>query len=165
MLCRVALWTQIAEQRINSEVQIKVLIEPMNSATRHNILMYSCIALAVNSTPVNKKTWYILTWVKHSTKWIKPSYLGGSTKTALLPNFTTGFVHIFRDASNRLQYSELLPENCRLHPGYHKGPYQDRYCFCCLWTIYQTLLKHRELPVTPMISRRWYQENRFHHRL
>ena len=31
--------------------------------------------------------------------------------------------HTNRDASNRLQFSELLPENCRLYPGYHKGPY------------------------------------------
>ena len=31
MLCRVALRTQIIKQRINSEVQIKVLIEPMNN--------------------------------------------------------------------------------------------------------------------------------------
>ena len=47
----------------------------------------------------------------------------------------------------------LLPENCRSHPGYHKGPYKGRYCFCCLWMIYQTLLRHRELPVMPMIPR------------
>ena len=31
MLCRVALWTQTVERRINSEVQIKVLIDPMNN--------------------------------------------------------------------------------------------------------------------------------------
>ena len=31
MLCSVALQTQMVEQRINSEVQIKVLIEPMNN--------------------------------------------------------------------------------------------------------------------------------------
>ena len=31
MLCRVALGTQIVEQRINSEVQIKVLLKPMNN--------------------------------------------------------------------------------------------------------------------------------------
>ena len=31
MLCRVALRTQMVKQRINSEVQIKVLIEPMNN--------------------------------------------------------------------------------------------------------------------------------------
>ena len=43
--------------------------------------------------------------------------------TALLANFKTGSVHIYRDASNRLRFSEPLPENCRLHPGYHKGPY------------------------------------------
>ena len=35
----------------------------------------SCITLAVNSTPVNKQTLYILTWVRHSTKWITPTYL------------------------------------------------------------------------------------------
>ena len=44
-------------------------------------------------------------------------------REVLLANFTTGFVHIYRDASNRLQSLELLPENCRLHPGYRKGPY------------------------------------------
>ena len=31
MLCRVALGTQIVEQRINSEVKIKVLLKPMNN--------------------------------------------------------------------------------------------------------------------------------------
>ena len=31
MLCRVALRTQMVKQRINSEVQIKVLFEPMNN--------------------------------------------------------------------------------------------------------------------------------------
>ena len=31
MLCRVALGTQIVEQRINSEVQIIVLLKPMNN--------------------------------------------------------------------------------------------------------------------------------------
>ena len=31
MLCRVALGTQIVEQRINSEVQIKVLLKSMNN--------------------------------------------------------------------------------------------------------------------------------------
>ena len=31
MLCRVALGTQIVEQRINSEVQIKVPLKPMNN--------------------------------------------------------------------------------------------------------------------------------------
>ena len=31
MLCRVALRTQMVKQRIDSEVQIKVLIEPMNN--------------------------------------------------------------------------------------------------------------------------------------
>ena len=31
MLYRVALGTQIVEQRINSEVQIKVLLKPMNN--------------------------------------------------------------------------------------------------------------------------------------
>ena len=56
----------------------------------------------------------------------------GCTNTALLANFTTGSVHTYRDASNRLQFSEPPPENCRLHPGYHKGPYYCRYCFCCL---------------------------------
>ena len=60
MLCRVALGTQIVEQRINSEVEIIVLLRPMNnystiistselilcsticvpSATRHNIHLY-----------------------------------------------------------------------------------------------------------------------------
>ena len=49
--------------------------------------------------------------------------LEGCTNTALLANFTTGSVHTYRDASNRLRFSEPLPENCRLHPGYHKGPY------------------------------------------
>ena len=57
----------------------------------------SCITLAVNSTPVNKQT---LDKVD-----ITPSYLGGCTNTALLANFTTGFVHIYWDASNRLQRS------------------------------------------------------------
>ena len=38
---------------------------------------------------------------------ITPSYLGGCTNTALLANFTTGFVHIYRDASNRLQRSSF----------------------------------------------------------
>ena len=49
--------------------------------------------------------------------------LEGCTNTALLANFTTGSVHTYRDASNRLQFSEPLPENCQLHPGYNKGPY------------------------------------------
>ena len=31
MLCRIALGTQIMEQRINSEVEIKVLLKPMNN--------------------------------------------------------------------------------------------------------------------------------------
>ena len=31
MLCRVALGTQVVEQRINSEVKIKVLLKPMNN--------------------------------------------------------------------------------------------------------------------------------------
>ena len=31
MSCRVALGTQIVEQRINSEVQIKVLLKPLNN--------------------------------------------------------------------------------------------------------------------------------------
>ena len=31
MFCRVALGTQIVEQRVNSEVQIKVLLKPMNN--------------------------------------------------------------------------------------------------------------------------------------
>ena len=31
MLCRVALRTQTVEERINSEVQIKVLLKPMNN--------------------------------------------------------------------------------------------------------------------------------------
>ena len=31
MLCRVALGTQIVEQKINSEVSIKVLLKPMNN--------------------------------------------------------------------------------------------------------------------------------------
>ena len=33
------------------------------------------------------------------------------------------FRSYLQDASNRLQFSEPLPENCRLHLGYHKGPY------------------------------------------
>ena len=33
-----------------------------------------------------------------------PSYLEGCTNTALLANFTTGSVHTYRDASNRLQF-------------------------------------------------------------
>ena len=86
-------------------------------------------------------------------KVITPSYLEGCTNTVLLANSTTGSVHTYRDASNKLQFSELFSENCRLLPGYHKGPYQGRYSFCCLWTIYQTLLRLRELPVTPMILR------------
>ena len=65
------------------------------------------ITLAVNSTPVNKQTLYILTWARHSTKWIT----------------LTGSVNTYRDASNRLQFSEPLPENCRLHLGYLKGPF------------------------------------------
>ena len=32
------------------------------------------------------------------------SYLEGCTNTALLANFTTGSVHTYRDASNRLQF-------------------------------------------------------------
>ena len=35
-------------------------------------------------------------------------------QAALLANFTTGSVHTYRDASNRLQFSEPLPENCQL---------------------------------------------------
>ena len=31
--------------------------------------------------------------------------------------------YCYRDASNRLQFSEPLPENCRLHLGYHKSAY------------------------------------------
>ena len=49
--------------------------------------------------------------------------LEGCTNTALLANVTTGSVHTYRDASNRLRFSEPLPENCRFHQGYHKGPY------------------------------------------
>ena len=56
-------------------------------------------------------------------KVITPSYLEGCTNTVLLTNSTTGSVHTYRGASNSLQFSELFPENCRLHPGYHKGPY------------------------------------------
>ena len=56
-------------------------------------------------------------------KVITPSYLEGCTNTVLLANSTTGSVHTYRDASNKLQFSELFPENCRLLPGYHKGPY------------------------------------------
>ena len=56
-------------------------------------------------------------------KVITPSYLEGCTNTVLLTNSTTGSVHTYKDASNSLQFSELFPENCRLHPGYHKGPY------------------------------------------
>ena len=49
--------------------------------------------------------------------------LEGCTNTALLANFTTGSVHTYRNASNRLKFKEPLPENCRLHLGYHKDPY------------------------------------------
>ena len=56
-------------------------------------------------------------------KALEPSYLEGCTNTALLANFTTGFVNTYKDASNRLQFSEPLPENCRSHPGYLNGPY------------------------------------------
>ena len=49
--------------------------------------------------------------------------LEGCTNTALLANITTGSVHTYRDASNSLRFSEPLPENCRFHQGYHKGPY------------------------------------------
>ena len=38
--------------------------------------------------------------------------LGICTNTVLLPNSTTGSVHSYRDASKRLQFSELFPENC-----------------------------------------------------
>ena len=38
--------------------------------------------------------------------------LGIYTNTVLLPNSTTGSVHSYRDASKRLQFSELFPENC-----------------------------------------------------
>ena len=48
---------------------------------------------------------------------------------------------------------ELPPENCQLHPGYLKDPCLGQFCFCCLWMIYQILLRHRELPVMPMILR------------
>ena len=65
---------------------------------------------------------YTLKWVRNSRKWIA-SDLEGYTNTALLANFMTGSVHTYRNASNRLQFSEPLPENCLLHPGYHKGPY------------------------------------------
>ena len=72
---------------------------------------------------------------------------------AYLVNFTTGSVHIYRDASNGLQFWKLPPKNCRLHPGYLKDPCLGQFCFCCLWMIYQILLRHRELPVMPMILR------------
>ena len=38
--------------------------------------------------------------------------LGICTNTVLLPNSTTGSVHSYRDASKRLQFLELFPENC-----------------------------------------------------
>ena len=49
---------------------------------------------------------------------ITPRYLEGCIKTTLPANFTICSVHTYR-----LLFSKPLPENCRLHPGYHKGPY------------------------------------------
>ena len=62
--------------------------------------------------------------------------MAGCNNTAFLANFTTVSVHIYRDASNRLQFWELPPpppKNCRLHPGYLKDPCLGQFCFCCLW--------------------------------
>ena len=67
--------------------------------------------------------------------------LGRLHQYGITDNLNNWF-HSYRDASNRLQFSEPLSENCRLHLGYHKGPYQGRFCFCCLWMIHQTLLRH-----------------------
>ena len=43
MLCRVALGTQIVEQRINSEVQIIVLLKPMNNPLGDSLIRRSWV--------------------------------------------------------------------------------------------------------------------------